>query len=117
MAGRTALGITPPPMDPHAPGPFAFSDADRVRMILLEANFRDIEADSFEHSMAMGATPREAAEQSARIGPLSRLVREAGAEHLPKVIDAVEAALAPLAARDGSVSLPGRAWIVTALAG
>jgi hypothetical protein len=44
------------------------------------------------------------------------LVREAGPEHLPKIVDAVEAALAPLAARNGSVSLPGRAWVITAWA-
>jgi SAM-dependent methyltransferase len=117
LAGRRALGISPPPMDPHSPGPFAFADADRVRMILLEADFQDVEITPFEHRMAMGDTPRQAAEQSARIGPLARLVREAGPEHLPKIIDAVEGALAPLADRSGSIRLAGRAWIVTAAAG
>jgi SAM-dependent methyltransferase len=117
LAGRTALGINPPPMDPHAPGPFAFADADRVRTILLEAGFSDFDAEPFEHAMAIGDSPRQAAEQSARVGPLARLVREAGPEHLPKIVDAVEAALAPLAARNGSVSLPGRSWIITAQAG
>jgi hypothetical protein len=104
-------------MDPNSPGPFAFADADRVRMILLEAGFQDVEIAPFEHRMARGDTPRQAAEQSARIGPLARLVREAGPEHLPKIIDAVEGALAPLADRSGSIRLAGRAWIVTAAAG
>jgi SAM-dependent methyltransferase len=116
-AGRTALGITPPPADPHAPGPFAFADADRVQSILSEAGFAEISAEPFSYSMPMGDSPRKAAEESARLGPLARLVREAGPEHLPKIVDAVEAVLRPLAARDGSVSLPARAWIVTAHAG
>ena len=117
MAGRAALNLTPPPQDPHAPGPFAFADQLRVRAILLEAGFRDVEAESFEHPMRLGASPREAAESCARLGPLSRLVREAGPEHLPRIVEAVEKALAPFAAPDGGVALPGRTWIMTARAG
>jgi len=49
-----------------------------------------------------------------QIGPLSRLVREVGVEHLPTILDAVERALAPLAAADGDVSLNGSTWIVSA---
>jgi hypothetical protein len=41
-------------------------------------------------------------------------VREVGAEHLPVILDAVERALAPLAAPDGQVSLNGSTWIVSA---
>jgi hypothetical protein len=117
QAARTVLGITPPPADPHAPGPFAFADADRVRMILLEANFRDVAADPFDHAMSVGDSPRAAAEASVRIGPVARLAWETGPESLPRIIDAVVAALAPLAARVGGIALPGRAWIVTARAG
>ena len=116
MAARTALGVTIPPADPHAPGPFAFGDADRVRMILLEANFRDVTAEAFEAAMPLGSTPRSAAEAAARIGPAARLVREAAPEQLSAVIDAIEKTLEPLATREG-VALPGRTWIVTAKAG
>jgi hypothetical protein len=41
-------------------------------------------------------------------------VREVGVEHLPIIVDAVERALAPLAAPDGHVSLNGSTWIVSA---
>lgn len=116
MAARTALGVTIPPADPHAPGPFAFGDADRVRMILLEANFRDVTAEASEAAMPLGSTPRSAAEAAARIGPAARLVREAAPEQLSAVIDAIEKTLEPLATREG-VALPGRTWIVTAKAG
>jgi SAM-dependent methyltransferase len=117
MAGRQALGIEGAPSDPFAPGPFAFADDSRVRGILLEAGFRDVKAERFDGVMPLGSSPRSAAEATARIGPLGRLVRESGPEHLPKILDAVEKALAPLAAKDGSVAPPAGAWVVTAKVG
>ena len=117
MAARVALGLDGPPGDPYAPGPFAFGDASRVRAILQEANFRDVNAEPFEAPMSLGVSPRDAAEQSTRLGPASRLIREMGEEHLPLVVEAIEKALEQFAAGDGSVALPGRAWIVTAKAG
>jgi SAM-dependent methyltransferase len=116
-AGRQALGIEGPPSDPHAPGPFAFADEDRVRGILEEAGFRDVRAVRFDSHMLLGSSPRSAAEATARIGPLGRLVREAGPEHLSKILDAVEKALTPLAAKDGSVAPPAGAWVYAARAG
>ena len=117
MAARAALELDGPPGDPYAPGPFAFGDANRVRAILLEANFRDVDAEPFETPMSLGASPRAAAEESVRLGPASRLVREMGEEHLPLIMEAVEKALEQFAAKDGSVALSGRAWVVTAKAG
>lgn len=117
MAARAALKLDGPPADPHAPGPFAFGDAGRVRAILQEANFKDVNAEPLEHPMPLGESPRDAAEQATRLGPVSRLVREMGEERLPVIIEAVEKALEPFAARDGSIALAGRAWIVTARAG
>jgi SAM-dependent methyltransferase len=113
-AARTAMGITPEPADPNAPGPFAFADEERLRGILSDAGFGEIDVQRFDAAIALGATPRAAAESAVQIGPVSRLVREVGVEHLPVIIDAVERALAPLAARDGHVSLKGSTWIVSA---
>jgi SAM-dependent methyltransferase len=113
-AARTAMGVTPAPADPHAPGPFAFADEDRLRAILSDAGFRAIDVQRFDAALSLGATPRSAAEGAVQIGPVSRFVREVGAEHLPIILDAVERALAPLAAPDGHVSLNGSTWIVTA---
>ena len=117
MAGRLALGIEGPPSDPHAPGPFAFADEGRVRGILEEAGFRNVRAERFDSHMLLGSSPRSAAEATARIGPLGRLVRESGPEHLPKILHAVEKALTPLAAKDGSVAPPAGAWVFMAKAG
>jgi SAM-dependent methyltransferase len=113
-AARTAMGVTPAPADPHAPGPFAFADEERLRAILSSAGFGAIDAQRFDAAISLGATPRSAAEGAVQMGPVSRLVREMGVEHLPIILDAVERALAPLAAPDGHVSLNGSTWIVSA---
>ena len=115
VAARKALGITPAPADPHAPGPFAFADDARLHAILSQAGFENIDVQRFDAPVFLGATPRAAAENAARLGPTSMLVREMGIEHLPAIVDGVEAALQALAAPDGHVSLNGSAWIVGAL--
>ena len=114
QTARRASGLNLPPADPTAPGPFAFADKDRVHGILSAAGFTNISFQLFEAPMYLGSSPRSAAEGAVRIGPASRVAREAGPERLPAIVDAVEAALAPHAAPDGAVALPGRTWIVTA---
>jgi SAM-dependent methyltransferase len=114
QAARKASGINLPPPDPTAPGPFAFGDADRVHGILSAAGFTAISFQGFEAPMYLGSSPRSAADGAVRIGPASRVAREAGPAREPEIVDAIEAALAPYAAPDGAVSLPGRTWIVTA---
>lgn len=108
------MDITPPPSDPEAPGPFAFAEEERLRTILADAGFGDIDLERFDTAIFLGPTPRSAAEGTVQMGPVARLVREVGAEHLPIVIDAIEQTLAPLAAPDGHVSLNGSTWIVAA---
>lgn len=114
QTARKAAGIDAPSTEPHAPGPFAFGDKVRLSGILGQAGFNRIAIDSFEAPMYLGSSPRSAAEGAVRIGPASRVARDAGPEHLPAILDAIEAALAPHAAPDGVVALPGRTWIVTA---
>ena len=113
-AARTAMGVTPPPADPNAPGPFAFADEARLRAILTSAGFGAIDVRRFDAALSLGATPRSAAENVVQIGPVSRFVRDVGVLHLPTILDAVERALAPLAAPDGHVRLNGSTWIVSA---
>jgi SAM-dependent methyltransferase len=113
-AARGAMGVTPAPADPDAPGPFAFADEKRLRTILSGAGFADIDLQRFDAALYLGASPRSAAEAVVQIGPVSRFAREVGVEHLPMILDAVERALTPLAAPDGHVSLNGSTWIVSA---
>jgi SAM-dependent methyltransferase len=114
MAARKAMNVAPPPADPHAPGPFAFADGERLRGILSDAGFVDIELQRFDAPVSLGATARAAAEGALRIGPASRFAREMGAESLPAILEAIEHSLAPLAALDGRVSLNGSTWVVSA---
>ena len=115
QAARKVAGETPR-SDPHAPGPFAFGDRNRVAGILTEAGFRNVAIEGFGAPVYLGSSPRSAAEGVVRIGPASRIARDAPAEKLPAIIDAIEAALSSHAAADNSVSLPGNTWIVTATA-
>ena len=117
LAARQAAELAPAAADPHAPGPFAFGDAERVKGMLERAGWTDPGAKAFEAPMRLGSSARSAAEAAARIGPASRVVREAAPEKLPAILDAIEAALRPHAAADGSIALPGRTWIITAQAG
>jgi len=48
---------------------------------------------------------------------VSRLAREAGPEREPLIVEAIERVLAAHAAADGSVSLTGSTWVVTATTG
>ena len=84
-AARAAMGVTPPPADPDAPGPFAFADDERVRAILSDAGFGAIDVQRFDAAICLGATPRSAAESAvqARTGfPLcARGGRRAPARH------------------------------------
>ena len=113
-AARAAMNVTPAPADPDAPGPFAFAEEGRLRTILSGAGFDAVDMQRFDAAVFLGATPRSAAEGAVQMGPVSRLAREVGAEHLPLILDAVERALAALAAPDGHVSLNGSTWIVSA---
>lgn len=112
-AARKAMDITPAPADPDAPGPFAFADEERLRTILSGAGFGEIRMRRFDAALSLGETPRAAAENAARMGPVSRLVEEVGVEHLPVILDAVERSLASLAAPSGHVSLNGSTWVVS----
>ena len=114
-AAREAMGVTPPPADPEAPGPFAFADEERLRRILSTAGFGEVGLERFDAAIFLGSTPRSAAEFAVKIGPVSRLVREVGAEHIPLIVDAVERALARDAGSNGPVRLNGSTWIVSAI--
>jgi hypothetical protein len=62
----------------------------------------------------LGANARAAAEGALRIGPTSRLLREVGVAHEATVRDAIELALRPHAAADGTIRLNGSSWVVSA---
>ncbi|QIG55184.1 class I SAM-dependent methyltransferase [Altererythrobacter sp. BO-6] len=105
-----------PPGDPHAPGPFAFADKDRVERILAEAGWRDIRFEAFDFDMIAGAGEhpvQDAVGYFSRIGPAARALADIeGAEEeqmLARIRELSEANL-----RHGKVALGAGVWIVSA---
>lgn len=110
-----ARDLLPPqePMDPLAPGPFAFADGGRLRGILETAGYRDIRIDKLDSTMNMGATLDEAADQTLRVGPLARAASGLDDAALEKIRDVVRDALAGFATPDG-IAPPAACWLVGA---
>jgi SAM-dependent methyltransferase len=103
----------PPPPTPNAPGPFAFADPDRVRGILSDAGFAEIDFESRTDAMDVGATLDEAADYAIQMGPASIALRDASADTVAKVRAAVRDALVAHQTPNG-VSLGTSSWVVTA---
>ncbi len=112
-AGRHAPPL--PETDPEAPGPFAFASEARVRRILSEAGFANIELapQDLELDIAAGRGLETAVRAAMTIGPTSRIldgqseaIRAAATADIRKALAAQ--------ARGDSVPLAAAIWIVTA---
>jgi SAM-dependent methyltransferase len=101
-----------PPLDPTAPGPFAFADADRVRGILELAGFREAKFIRHDFEIGGGDLPT-AVDMARRIGPAARAMREVDSEMRARAITAIEHAFRAYL-RDGLVVLPASVWLVSA---
>lgn len=106
------------PADPHAPGPFAFGDAERVCAMLGQAGFSDARASEFRMEMSVGGGMPldEALEFVLRISPLSRPLAEVDEQARSTAVRAIRTAIAPFEV-NGVVRIPSAAWIVTARRG
>jgi SAM-dependent methyltransferase len=112
---EAALPFIPPPepVDPAAPGPFAFADPQKVRDILGAAGLARIRVEPFDAQVG-GWTMEEALIVAQRVGPLGFILR-----HNPglrrSVLDAVAEALARHRQADGRIRLGAAVWIVSAI--
>ena len=104
------------PVDPVAPGPFAFADARRVEDILYRAGWQDIGFEPLDFTYVMGAGPdpvMDAAEFLGRIGMAARALRILpDAERralLARIMSWLEANR-----RGDEIAFAGAAWMVTA---
>jgi SAM-dependent methyltransferase len=115
--GRALAEVFPdlPSPDPLAPGPFAFADPDRVRSILGNAGWADVEIVPCERSIQLfGTTDFETAfDGSLRIGGAARLLDGADAETIAKVHQAARRVLEGQWGPNGAV-LSAACWIVSA---
>lgn len=101
-----------PVADPHAPGPFAFADKDRLRAILEGAGFTGIDIAPYEQPIG-GNGLEETLDLTFRVGPLGAMIRE-NPDLRPAVEGAVRAALAAEADATGAVWMRGAVWLASA---
>ena len=113
VAVEAARPLLPPPapVDPTAPGPFAFADAERVQSILTQAGFTEISHQPFDANIG-GHALDQTVELNVRVGPLTGAMMERP-DLLPVVKDALKSALSAYDTPNG-VLLPAAVWIVSA---
>lgn len=113
------LPVPPSTPDPHAPGPFAFGDEERVNAILRDAGWKDIAFEPVDYAMIAGegeGALEEAVAYFLRIGPAASAIAALDGAARERAVAKLRAMLADH--REGDrIALPAAAWIVTARAG
>ena len=106
----------PEPMDPHAPGPMAFKDVDRVTGILGDAGWTGAASELVEVDLIPPQSVAAAAEMATTIGPATRLIREKDGTEADKqaIREGVEVALEPYQSERG-LRVPSRLIVYTAV--
>ena len=104
-----------PPVGPEEPGPFAFADDARVKRILAEVGFVDIEMEAcpLTFDVAAGRGLEAAIEGALEIGPAHRALEGHPQQVVAAAIQSIREALTPFV-KGQSVLLPGAIWLVTA---
>lgn len=112
IAARPFLPPMDPP-DPHAPGPFAFADGDRLHRILSSAGFNTITIEKLDTTMGMGVNIEEASAEAMNIGPVSRAAAELNEATREKIRGAIAEAFGKYKTAEG-VTPPAACWLVRA---
>jgi SAM-dependent methyltransferase len=110
MEAATPFLPPSPPVDPTAPGPFAFADASRLRKIMEGAGFSAVAIDPFDAQIG-GSDIDQTVALTFRVGPLGAAVRE-HPDCADVIAKAVREAVAPFATPNG-VLMPAAVWIVS----
>lgn len=112
---KAAQHLLPPqePSDPHAPGPFAFADGERVKSILTRAGFRDARAEKLETAMNMGPDTDHAAKEALLVGPLARAATGLPDDQREKIHAVVMKRMEEFLGPNG-VTPPAACWLVGA---
>jgi SAM-dependent methyltransferase len=111
VPARAADGLLPPGADRTAR--FSFADPERVRVLLGDAGFHEIEILPHDADLPLGATPEEAASVITGFGALGPRMVGISDDVRRTVLAAVAAALGQTATPEG-VTLRAGTWIVTA---
>ena len=112
-AARPLLPSFEPP-GPNEPGQFAFADSARVERILAAAGFTEIRSEPHDVMLRVGDGDLDACvEVTLKLGPVSRLLREAGVAAVPPVAAAIREAVAPYHTGE-TLEMMSAVWVVTA---
>lgn len=108
----------PAPAHPHAPGPFAFADAERVRGIVEGGGFERVSIEPIERTMLIGAglDLDRILDFLVQMGPAGAALRDATPEVSAAVRESIREAVKPY--YDGTgLRMDAAAWCVTARRG
>jgi len=109
----------PEPLEPGAPGPFAFADAARLEDILKRAGYQDIAIDPVTFSIPIAGPGPDCVDRAAffvtEIGPVSSLLDTADEASRAAVHAEIREAMRPYATANG-VLLDAACWLVEARA-
>jgi SAM-dependent methyltransferase len=112
-----ALPSPPPPVDPLAPGPFAFADPGHTRSVLADAGWRHITIEPFDAMCRFDVDGSDGVDErlTLLLGSFTGVAfrEQIAPDEQPAVLEAVRRHLASL--KTGEVlELPGAVWVVTA---
>jgi SAM-dependent methyltransferase len=112
-AERAAAPLLPamPARDPDAPGQFAFADPHRVERILADSGWIEVDMRSIDVSCSFPES--ELIRWFTQLGPLGRILHEAGEPTRTRVIETVRAAFDPFVHGD-EVRFDSACWQVSA---
>jgi SAM-dependent methyltransferase len=115
-AERAAAPLLPnlPPRRPDGPGQFAFADDRRVRGILEESGWTDVDIRPIDVECAL--PERDLVAYFTRLGPVGLILQEADEPTRARVVDAVRPAFDPYV-HGADVRITAACWMVEARGG
>ena len=102
----------PEPQDPDAPGPFAFADDKKLRLMLETSGFANVRITAVDELLDMGPL-QGALNFLTKMGPAAAALQEASDADVEATTRAIEGVLTSYL-RDGRVRIPGAVWLVQA---
>jgi SAM-dependent methyltransferase len=110
-----ALTVVPPPdrAPEGAPGAFSLAKPDRIRQLLTDAGFVDVDISEVAERILLGANAAAAADFWQGTGTARTLLDAVDAETERRAVEAIHGALRPHEATEG-IWLHSAAWLVSA---
>jgi SAM-dependent methyltransferase len=114
MALEPMLPAPLPPPDTNLPGPFALSDASKIRAVLAAAGWEDVSIAPWDGPLLVGRNAEEAAAYLLKIGPSARAIAEHNLD--PTAAERLIVQRLEQAQTHAGVMLSAACWIVRATA-